>query len=152
MKHLKIENLKEYNSDILSALNNLLPQLTERKIILKEDELREMINAPHTNIYIIRNENDADKIIGSLTMTVFRIPTGKAAHIDDVVVDSRFRGLGAGEKLMRRAVSDAEKSGVSKISLTSHPRRKAANRLYQRLQFNLHETNSYCLNLEKFQK
>jgi GNAT superfamily N-acetyltransferase len=77
------------------------------------------------------------------TLVVFRIPTGLIARIEDVVVDQNSRNTGIGEALMQQAIIYAKNFGVSKIELTSHPGRKAANRLYLRLGFTPKETNVY---------
>ena len=49
------------------------------------------------------------------------------------------------EQLMNYAIAQAKVLGIAKIDLTSHPSRDAANRLYQRLGFELRDTNAYRL-------
>ena len=44
--------------------------------------------------------------MGSLTLAVFRIPTGVRAWIEDVVVDDSARGAGIGDALVDAAVAD----------------------------------------------
>ena len=44
------------------------------------------------------------RIVGSLTLVLFRIPTGLRAWIEDVVVDESARGKGVGEALNRAAL------------------------------------------------
>ena len=78
-----------------------------------------------------------------MTLVVFRIPTGMRAWIEDVVVDGDARGRGVGETLNRRAIELAYGLGASTVDLTSRPSREAANRLYQRLGFELRSTNVY---------
>jgi ribosomal protein S18 acetylase RimI-like enzyme len=86
-------------------------------------------------------------IVGVLTLTIYRVPTGKKARIDDVIVDTAARGRGVGEALMREAFERARDEEAQAINLTSHPRREAANRLYQRLGFERRETNVYTYKL-----
>jgi ribosomal protein S18 acetylase RimI-like enzyme len=83
------------------------------------------------------------EIIGTLSLALFRIPTGLRAWIEDVIVDSAARGKGVGEALNRAAIDHAAKAGARTIDLTSRPSREAANRLYQRIGFKLRETNVY---------
>ena len=83
------------------------------------------------------------QIVGSMTLVVFRIPTGVRAWIEDVVVDESARGTGAGEALNRAAIDLAYSLGARTIDLTSRPSRVAANRLYQKLGFEQRETNIY---------
>jgi ribosomal protein S18 acetylase RimI-like enzyme len=78
-----------------------------------------------------------------LTLALFAIPTGVRAWIEDVVVDEDVRGGGVGALLVRRALDLAFESGARTVDLTSRPSREAANRLYQRLGFELRETNVY---------
>ena len=83
------------------------------------------------------------RIVGLLTLAVFRIPTGVRAWIEDVVVDESERGQGVGEALTREALRRAEAAGARTVDLTSRPSREAANRLYRRLGFVDRETNVY---------
>jgi ribosomal protein S18 acetylase RimI-like enzyme len=85
--------------------------------------------------------------VGSLTLAVFRIPTGLRAWIEDVVVDESARGQGVGEALNRAALDRAAALGAVTVDLTSRPSRAAANRLYQRLGFEPRETNVYRYDL-----
>jgi ribosomal protein S18 acetylase RimI-like enzyme len=78
----------------------------------------------------------------------FRIPTGVRAWIEDVVVDEAARGKGAGEALTRRALERAAELGSKTVDLTSRPTREAANRLYQRVGFELRHSNLYRYNLK----
>lgn len=86
-------------------------------------------------------------IVGSLTLALFRIPTGLRAWIEDVVVDSAARGKGVGETLNRFALDEAQRRGATTVDLTSRPTREAANRLYQRLGFVKRDTNVYRYDL-----
>ena len=88
------------------------------------------------------------QIVGSLTLALFRIPTGLRAWIEDVVVDDAARGKGVGEALSRAAIARAKAAGAVSVDLTSRPSREAANRLYQRIGFELRETNVWRYNLK----
>ena len=83
------------------------------------------------------------RIVGSLTLATFRIPTGVRAWIEDVVVDSEARGHGVGEALNLAAIAEAKMREAITVELTSRPSREAANRLYQRLGFVARDTNVY---------
>ena len=96
---------------------------------------------PPPKLLIARD--DRGEVVGSLTLVLFRIPTGMRAWIEDVVVDGEARGLGVGEALNRHAVELAAERGARSVDLTSRPSRDAANRLYRRLGFLPRETNVY---------
>lgn len=87
-------------------------------------------------------------IVGSLTLVLFRAPTGPRAWIEDVVVDETQRGGGVGSALVNEALGRAHRAGARSVDLTSRPSREAANRLYLRLGFVLRETNVYRFDLD----
>ena len=87
------------------------------------------------------------RVVGLLTLVVFRIPTAVRAWIEDVVVDESARGKGVGEALNRAALDEARRRGAKTVDLTSRPSRAAANRLYQRIGFVARETNVYRYDL-----
>jgi len=65
-----------------------------------------------------------------------------------VVVDGPARRQGIGEALTLAAIERARAAGVKEVNLTSRPARQEANRLYQRLGFELRQTNLYRLSLK----
>ena len=83
------------------------------------------------------------RVVGSLTLALFRVPTGLRAWIEDVVVDESARGAGVGEALVADAVERAQQAGARSVDLTSRPSRESANRLYRRLGFEERTTNVY---------
>ena len=100
-----------------------------------------MVRSPATILLMAR---DGDRgLIGSLTLVLFRIPTGVRAWIEDVVVDNESRGRGVAEILCREALNRASAAGARTVDLTSRPSREAANRLYRRLGFVERDTNVY---------
>ena len=127
--------------EVLAALARLLPQLSSSASPVTRDELLEMVTSDASHLLVARD--DTGRIVGSLTLVVFRIPTGVRAWIEDVVVDEAVRGSGAGEAMNRHALALAEALGARTVDLTSRPSRVAANRLYQKLGFEPRETNIY---------
>jgi ribosomal protein S18 acetylase RimI-like enzyme len=107
------------------------------------DIIRQIVEAEANTVLIARDLRDGARIVGTLTLVVFRIPTGIRAWIEDVVVDETMRGRGVGEALSQEAVSRALALGARTVELTSRPSREAANRLYQRLGFTLRDSNVY---------
>jgi ribosomal protein S18 acetylase RimI-like enzyme len=136
----------EVTDELVGAFRRLIPQLSTSSAPPGVGELSEMINSRTTSVLIARD--DAGTILGSLTLVVFRIPTGVRAWIEDVVVDEQARGAGAGAELTLAALEQAGQAGAKTVELTSRASREAANRLYQRLGFELRETNVYRKTLE----
>ena len=140
-----VEAVDAVTDEIVEALERLLPQLSSLSRPVDSEYLAAIVGSPATRLLVARD--DAGVIAGSLTLAVFRIPTGIRAWIEDVVVDERRRGRGIGEALTRRAIRLARDAGARTIELTSRPSREAANRLYERVGFVRRETNVYRFEL-----
>ena len=136
----------EATPELVEAFARLVPQLSSSSPPPTASELQEMCAAPGTVVLVARD--DDGPIIGSLTLVVFRIPTGVRAWIEDVVVDGDARGKGVGEALNQAALDEARRRGARNVDLTSRPSREAANRLYQRIGFEARETNVYRFTLD----
>jgi ribosomal protein S18 acetylase RimI-like enzyme len=140
---VRVEEATSFTSDLREAFDRLTPQLSQSNPPPSDAELTEIIASPATVLFVARDDNDGDRVVGSLTLALFRIPTGLRAWIEDVVVDGSVRGQGVGEALNRAALDRAAAEGARTVDLTSRPSREAANRLYQRLGFVERETNVY---------
>jgi ribosomal protein S18 acetylase RimI-like enzyme len=132
------------SDDLVGALSALLPQLSSASPP-SGAELQAIVDSPATSLLVAR---EGRRVLGTLTLVVFRIPTGVRAWIEDVVVDADARGRGVGEALTLRAVELARDAGARSVELTSRPTREAANRLYRRLGFEQRETNLLRLTLD----
>ncbi len=130
--------------EIVAAFERLIPQLSSSNPPPTLDELRQIVDAESTLLLLAEEDG---VIVGSLTLALFRIPTGLRAWIEDVVVEGAARGKGVGEALNRFALDEAKRRGATTVDLTSRPSREAANRLYQRLGFVKRDTNVYRFDL-----
>jgi len=130
----------EVDDELVQALTALLPQLSSSAPPPTAEDLAEIIASPATDLLVARLDG---RIVGSLTLAVFRIPTGVRAWIEDVVTDEAARGRGVGTALNRFALERARERGAKTVDLTSRPSREAANRLYQRIGFAARTTNVY---------
>ena len=84
------------------------------------------------------------RILGTLTLVLYRVSSGLKGRIEDVIVDESARGQGVGEALIARGDAPAPtRPGVLMLELTSMPYRQSANRLYKRLGFVRKPTNVY---------
>ena len=140
---VQIEIASEATDELRDALAHLLPQLSSSPPPTL-DELRLITDNPESVLFVARLEG---RIVGSLTLIFYRIPTGLKSWIEDVVVDESARGHGIGELLNRAALDEARRRGAKAVSLTSRPSREAANRLYQRIGFESRPTNVYRYDL-----
>src|SRR5439155_7527861 len=140
-----VEEATAVTDELVEAFERLIPQLSKSSPAPSDTELEEMVTATGTFVLVARSGDG--RIVGSLTLVIFRIPTGMRAWIEDVVVDESARGQGAGDALNRFALDLARREGCKTVDLTSRPSREAANRLYQRLGFVARETNVYRFEL-----
>ena len=131
------------DDELVAAFGRLIPQLSRSASVPTPDLIRDVVEAQASTVLIARDLRDNGRIVGMLTLIVFRIPTGVRAWIEDVVVDETMRGRGVGAGLSQEAVRRAVELGARTVELTSRPSREAANRLYQRLGFALRDSNVY---------
>lgn len=143
MEEIKIEPLQHFSTEDADAIRALVLKLGKRSKPLPDEDVRTLIESPVTTILVARDENK--KLIGMVTVAVYRIPYLWKAYLDDLIVDETYRGKGIGTKLLEAAVEFARNKGAAYIDFTSHPSRVKANELYERLGFKKKESNTYRL-------
>jgi len=137
----------EVDDALVRAFERLAPQLSSSSPAPTADELAAIVTSPATVLFVARDVDNGE-IVGSLTLVLFRIPTGIRAWIEDVVVDEDARRRGVGETLNRTAIARAKAEGARTIDLTSRPSRETANRLYRKIGFEQRATNVYRYKLD----
>jgi ribosomal protein S18 acetylase RimI-like enzyme len=135
----------EATPELVEALGRLIPQLSSSSPPPDLDALAAMVTSDATSLLVARDDDGT--VLGTLTLVVYRIPTGVRSAIEDVVVDQAARGRGVGEVLTQAALDLAAKQGARTVDLTSRPTREAANRLYARVGFARRETNMWRYSL-----
>lgn len=124
-------------------LDSLLEQLVKHPVGLTRERVEEVLS--QARMLIARNEEG--KIVGTASLYKIHLFTRTVGRIEDVVVDGSTRGQGVGRELMQRLMEEARRLGISRLFLTSHPTRVEANQLYQKLGFEIYDTNSYRIDL-----
>ncbi len=127
-------------NEIYEAFQRLIPQLSPLSPPMWDD-LLDLINADATTLFIARDLDG--KIVATVTLACFRVPTGVRAVIEDLVVDEESRAEGIATKMIRACLDLAKQYGATGVMLTSNPRRVGANHLYQKMGFKRWETNLY---------
>ena len=138
---MQIDIVTQADEELYNAFQRLVPQLTNNNPPPSLNDLAALVRDSSSTLMVARK--DSGEIVGALTLTVYRVPTGIRSIIEDVIVDNSVRGQGVGEALMKYAIDLARGKGASNISLTCNPLRESANRLYQRMGFKKRETNAY---------
>src|ERR1700690_4075422 len=139
---MQLEQVTIVSEELRDAFQRLTPQLTANNPPPSRDDLAALIKS-ESSVLLIARTSTHGPIVGSASLTVYRAPTGIRAIIEDVIVEESVRGQGIGEALVQQLLDIARQKGAKGVSLTSNPKREAANRLYQRIGFMRRETNSY---------
>ena len=130
-------------------INELLKQLTNNPKLVEISALKKILDQSGVFIVLITNTEGRSIAMATLAVRSFLLNTN--AIIEDVVVDSKYRGIKLGKNIMEYLITMAREKECSFVSLTSHPRRKESNQMYQGLGFELvgkiRESNYYRLQL-----
>jgi ribosomal protein S18 acetylase RimI-like enzyme len=141
---IEIVEAKQASDELCAAFRSLIPQLTMASEVPTRDELQTIIEAEATKLLLaIDDSRGARRIVGVLTLILYRIPTRKVARIEDVVVEHDARRQGIAELLLRHALGLARNAGTKSVELTSNPDRVPAIRLYSKLGFVKWNTNMF---------
>jgi ribosomal protein S18 acetylase RimI-like enzyme len=142
---VQVEVLDNVNDEVVEAFGRLLPQLSRSAKPLDASAVAAVAGAPAVTVLVARKDG---AIIGTLSLVMFRVPTGLRAWIEDVVVDEASGRQGAGTALVLEAIRIAEEAGARTVDLTSRPFRETAGRLYERVGFKQRESRVYRYAIE----
>ena len=140
-----IEVARDVTPELVDAFARLVPQLSTSALPPSADELAAILSQPGTTLFVARDDHDT--IVGTLTLVIFRIPTGLRAWIEDVIADPAAGGQRVGETLSRAALDHARSLGCRTVDLTSRPSREAANHIYKKIGFEPRDTNVWRYSL-----
>ena len=137
-----LNNLTESQlSDLQSLLSELVPD-----VVIAPDKILDAVTEPYTHVFAAID--DVGHIKGCAVMCVCTLLTGKQATVENVIVNSSYRGKHVGRAMMEYLIEYARTHyGNIVINLTSNPKRIAANILYRSLGFQQRETNVYKLTI-----
>lgn len=113
---------------ILSAVFNDNTTYEERENLYKK-----INNDP--NIHLLGYYIE-DILVGTATLNILTLPSGKEATIWDLAIKEEYRRLGIATKLMIQAEKIAKQENIEKIWLFSGFHRKNAHLLYKKLGYN----------------
>ncbi|MCL5047930.1 MAG: GNAT family N-acetyltransferase [Firmicutes bacterium] len=150
---VSIERVSGKSDDFYQALTSLLPQLSSSAKLPSLERFETIVNDPNIVILVARSEPpegystsseknpEPSAIVGMITVSYLNLLTGKVALVEDVVVDTSWRGRGVGKLLIQAAIGHCRQNNVKHIDLTSRPQRVSANKLYEKMGFSRRETN-----------
>ena len=92
---------------------------------------------------------DSGRLIGMGWIFPRQTLLRKQAVIEDMIVDSAYRGKGLGRAILNDLILWAKEKDIEVVELTSAPKRIVANELYKKYGFKLHPTNHYLYRMRK---
>lgn len=128
--------------------DNVIYEIEEKDLIQLQEIYKSVFNnqidyETMKNLYdISKNNKDVhvlgyyikDNLVGTVTLNILTLPSGKEATIWDLAIKEEYRRLGIATKLMNKAEEIAREYGdVGKIWLFSGFHRKCAHELYKKL-------------------
>lgn len=147
--NIEVSEATVVDDALIEAFARLIPQLSSSNPAPDRNALAAMVDSKDVYVLLARDTDNDGFIVGSLTLATFRIPTGLRAWIEDVVVDENIRRSRAGWKLTEHALNLAKSLGIKTVDLTSRPSREAANAMYQKMGFELRQSNLYRYDVEQ---
>lgn len=141
MSNFTIDRLTSSDASTAEAIRLLIEQLTSRDSTFGEDDLRNTLQDSASRLFVMRHD---ETIVGMITLGIYFCPTGRKVWIEDVVIDSKLRGKGLGQRLVDFAINYVKENlSPCSLMLTSRPTRIAANKLYRKTGFEQRQTNVY---------
>ncbi len=106
------------------TIRNLIRQLSSTAEIPSDEYLNKIIRSDSNKIFIVKYN---DVMVGMATLCRCDMPSGTKYWIEDVTIDSNYRGRHLGRRLINYLLSSIPAG--SKVMLTSRPARVAANNM-----------------------
>ncbi|MDP3784899.1 MAG: GNAT family N-acetyltransferase [bacterium] len=124
-------------------IKKLVDELDTTDVVKESSLYKALLNGYVSRIY------DGKRLVGMGWIFQRQTMLRHQAVVEDMIVDSAYRGKGLGEKILLELIDWAKSKGVEVIELTTNPGRVAANELYKKHGFVLHPTNHYLYFVKK---
>ena len=143
---MRVEVATEATPELHAALARLLPQLNPRLPVPDMERLRRLVEDRAVTVLIALDDG---QIVGTTTVIVYTTPFWIKARLDEVVVDAGARGRGVVEALVKASLEVGRRAGAQVAELRSGkgPARAAAHRLYERMGFQIRDTDVFRIEL-----
>jgi phosphinothricin acetyltransferase len=136
--NIKVLERDDVTPDLQKKVSALYKQLNATN---KQRPLSEIFAENNNVAFVVCKEGDT--LIGTALLSTYKVISGYRGLVEDVVVDSQFRGQGIGRKMMEKLLEKAKKIGLDEVLLFTGHHRKAAIKLYTGLGFELRKSGVY---------
>lgn len=137
---IQVEVLTTASPEDVAALARLLPQVSARAAPLTAERVAAVLEGGATRVIVARCD---ERVVGMALLLLRTTFSGASGYVDEVAVDTLFRGRGIGKRLITYVLRVASDLGLRFVDLTSRDSRVEANGLYQSVGFVKRETNCY---------
>jgi N-acetylglutamate synthase-like GNAT family acetyltransferase len=127
----------------LPRIAELLAELRAQEVAASsvEPQLKELFDDTQRTVIVVTNNDSSVVGLAALNL-VYKLPKIEC-RLDEVIVSDSERGKGYGRELIEACETWAWSHSSDVLEFTSRPSREAANAMYQKLGFEIRETNVY---------
>lgn len=131
----------------IDAIVSLLGEMRGHPVVREEIavSLEKIVASNDRDVLLVGDDESLGLAIVNI---VHKLPK-REVRVDEVIVSEAARGRGLGTTLMRSVEDWAVAHDADFIEFTSRPGREAANHLYQKLGYDLRQTNVYRKSCEE---
>ncbi|BAZ50162.1 acetyltransferase, GNAT family protein [Nostoc sp. NIES-4103] len=119
---------------LIPLLNSLFTQEAEFQPDVNKQTagLQAIVTQPDVGAILVAR--DQDKLIGmvNILFTISTVQGGLVAILEDMVVDSNYRGAGIGSALITGAIAFCQNKGISRITLLTDADNYSAIHFYEK--------------------
>lgn len=145
MKRDNIVNIIEERD--LKQFQQILKHVFNNTISYEKMQNLYKISKENKDIYILGYYID-DNLVGTVTLNILTLPSGKDATIWDLAIKEDYRRLGIATKLMNKAEEIAKQEDIKRIWLFSGFHRKCAHELYRKLGYDENRDKAFVKQIQ----
>jgi ribosomal protein S18 acetylase RimI-like enzyme len=143
MTEITIERITAISDEVVAAAQLLTPQLeSSNQVAITAQYLERVIGNPD-NIWLMARQAKDARLIGMASLVIMATPTNVRASLENVVVDSEVRGIGAGVALCMAAKVIADEQNVNTLRAAASKNNAASQRMLQKAGFDIETSMDY---------
>lgn len=143
MSEVTIERVTTISNEILVAAQLLTPQLeSPNQVSITSGYLERIISNPD-NIWLMARRVADAKLIGMASLVIMPMPTNIRASLENVIVDSEARGIGAGTALCLAAKDIANEQNVNTLRAAAYENNTVSQEMLRKAGFKIETSMDY---------